>query len=408
MAYSWGGLAGEVWKALGFGGVGNPEKGEQIAGPLTISTESGKTVNDQRAMKLSTVFACTRILTQTISCLPLIVYERDGDSRKANADHYLNGLLRRSPNSVMTALSMRQAVTAQRVLWGNGYAIIKRNKQSVPIALLPVLPEKMQVKRDTDRLTYHYDSSGGPRVYDQENILHLKGFGTDGVVGFSTLGHARESMGITASADQFAAKAFGSNGRPTGVLMMDQTLNPEQRTNAKKIYEGLSVDDSKLWLLEAGTKYEALSLPPDDLQMLESRSFQTSEIARFFGVPSHLINDTEKSTSWGSGIEQLTLGFLQYTIEPYLKEWESEIHRKLLSTTEARSIFVEHNVEGLLRSDSAGRASFLSTMVQNGLMTRNEGRAKENLPPKEGGDELTVQLNLTDIDQLPKVNENVE
>jgi HK97 family phage portal protein len=266
----------------------------------------------------------------------------------------------------------------------------------------------MEVKRDADRLTYHYRNAQGVRVIDQENVLHVKGFGTDGVVGFSPLSHGRETMGVSASADAFAAKAFGSNGRPTGVLMMDQTLTPEQRANAKKIYEGLSVDDSKLWLLEAGVKYEALSLPPDDLQMLESRSFQVSEIARFFGVPSHLINATEKSTSWGSGIEQLTLGFLQYTIEPYLKEWEAEIHRKLLTRTEGRSIFVEHNVEGLLRADSAGRASFLATMVQNGLMTRNEGRGKENLPPKDGGNDLTVQLNLTPVDDLPKVSGNVE
>jgi HK97 family phage portal protein len=406
MAYSWGGFSGEIWRALGWGGVGNPERGDQYPGPMTLGTETGKAVTDQRAMKLSTVWACTRIITQTVSCLPLIVYERGAEGRKVNPDHELNALLRVSPNNLMTPLAFRQALTAQRVLWGNGYAIIERNKSGSPIVLTPVLPEFMEVKRDGNRLTYHYRNNEGVRVFDQDSVLHIRGFGTDGIVGFSTLAHARESMGITASADQFAAKAFGSNGRPTGVLMMDQTLNPEQRTNAKKIYEGLSVDDSKLWLLEAGTKYEALSLPPDDLQMLESRSFQVSEIARFFGVPSHLINDTEKSTSWGSGIEQLNLGFLQYTIEPYLKEWESAIHNRLLTRTEARTIFVEHNVEGLLRADSAGRASFLSTMVQNGLMTRNEGRAKENLPPMDGGDELTVQLNLTPVDELPKVNDN--
>jgi HK97 family phage portal protein len=408
MAYSWGGFSGEIWKALGWGGVGNPDSGDQMPGPLTIGTESGKSVNDQRAMKISTVFACTRIITQTISCLPLLVYSRDGDSRQRDNDHYLNRLLRQSPNAAMTALAFRQALTAQRVLWGNGYALIQRSTAGEPIALLPVLPEYMEIKRSGDEVEYHYRNNQGVRVLAQDSVLHVKGFGTDGVMGFSTLAHAREVMGVSASADQFAAKAFGSNGRPTGVLMMDQTLNPEQRTNAKKLYEGLSVDDSKLWLLEAGTKYQALSLPPDDLQMLESRAFQISEIARFFGVPSHLINDTAKSTSWGSGIEQLTLGFLQYTIEPYLKEWESAIHDRLLTTTAARTTFVEHNVEGLLRADSAGRAAYLSTMVQNGLMTRNEGRAKDNLPPMVGGDDLTVQLNLTPVDELPKVNENVE
>jgi HK97 family phage portal protein len=185
---------------------------------------------------------------------------------------------------------------------------------------------------------------------------------------------------------------------------LSQFLNKEQRDQARKIYSDITAgaeNATNSWVLEGGAKYEAIDIPPDDLQMLESRQFQLAEIARFFRVPSHLINDSEKSTTWGSGLEQLNLAFLQYTLNPYLRQWESVISDSLLTAPDKRRVIVEHNVEGLLRADSAGRAQFYSTMAQNGLMTRNEIRRKENLPPKTGGDELTVQVNLAPVGSLP-------
>jgi HK97 family phage portal protein len=187
-------------------------------------------------------------------------------------------------------------------------------------------------------------------------------------------------------------------------MTVDRILTTEQRDKLREIYEGL--DANSLWVLEGGTGYQQMSLPPDDMQMLESRQFQLADIARFFRVPSHMINDTSNTTSWGSGIEQLNLGFLTYTLRPYLTRWESAVSHSLLSRTDRRKYFVEHNVEGLLRADSAARSNFYATAAQNGWMSRNEIRRKENLPPVDGADELTVQVNLTPVDQLPPLQDS--
>jgi phage portal protein BeeE len=223
-------------------------------------------------------------------------------------------------------------------------------------------------------------------------------------IGLSPLAMARHALGLTIAAERYSAGAFRNGGRPVGTLNFSQFLNKEQRDQARKIYSDITAgaeNSTNSWVLEGGAKYEAIDIPPDDLQMLQSRQFQLAEIARFFRVPSHLINDSEKSTTWGSGLEQLNLAFLQYTLNPYLRQWESVITDSLLTAPDKRKVIVEHNVEGLLRADSAGRAQFYAQMAQNGLMTRNEIRRKENLPPKKGGDELTVQVNLAPVGSLP-------
>ena len=190
-------------------------------------------------------------------------------------------------------------------------------------------------------------------------------------------------------------------------MTLDRFLEPKQRELVRDLYSNLSAtaeNAGQLWVLEGGMKYESISIPPDDMQMLQSRQFQLGEIARIFRVPSHLINDTEKSTSWGSGIEQLNLGFLQYTLRPYLTRWESVLRDSLLSSTDREVVVIEHNVEGLLRADSAARANFYAQMAQNGLMSRNEIRRKENLPAVVGGDALTAQVNLAPLDKLGESN----
>lgn len=407
MAVTFGGFSRSLFAAFGIGGVGNPAHGEQLLGPVSSSTESGVTVNDTRALQISTVWACIRIRTNPVASMPLGIFKRTESGREAMSDGWLHDLFKVSPNAAMSPLAFRRAMQMQLVAWGNAYALIGRSGERVT-SLNPILPEFMEVKRDGNDVQYVYQTKSGPVTFAKEEVFHLKGFSPDGIVGLSPLAYARQAMGLSVSAEKYASYSYSKNGRPPGYIKFDKVLTPQQREDAKAIYQGVSVDSTGTWILEGGAEYKTTGLPPDDMQMLESRRFQIAELCRYYGVPSHLVNDMEKSSSWGTGIEQQNLGFLQYTIDADLKEWESAIANQLLTRSQRRELFVEHNVEGLLRSDSAGRASFYSQMAQNGIMSRNEIRKKENLPPVDGGDELTVQVNLTPVDELQKVNGNAE
>ncbi|TNE75500.1 MAG: phage portal protein [Gammaproteobacteria bacterium] len=397
-------LFSRILSAFGVGGMANPEKGAQSSGPASRSTDAGIVVSDERAMQVSAVWACARIITQTVANLPLHFYERGEKGRKMVDDSQVARLFKRSPNNFMTPKQFRAAMTLQRVLWGNAYAHVTR-VGGRPVQMVPLKPEAMTPYRLESGLQYHYNTGSGIKVFAPESIFHLKGFSTDGVVGLSTLAYARHILGTTVAADTYASKAFANGGMPVGQITFDKFLTDEQRAQAKILYDNLYAGVQRAGepvIMEGGSKYEAIGIHPDDMQMLESRSFQLGEIARMFGVPSHMINDNEKTTSWGTGIEQQTIAFLQYTLKPYLEEWEDVISASLLN--KSSDIYAEHNVEGLLRGDSAARSSFYSTMVQNGLMTRNEVRRTENLPEVEGGDDLTIQVNLAPVGDLPKVS----
>ena len=385
-------------------GLANSETGVQSTGG--VAQAEAADISDQRAMQLSTVWSCVRLISETVACLPLGFYRTTDDGREAlDEDHRLVTLLKRSPNQSMTDIEFREAMTMQLVLWGNAYARIRRDGAGDPVSLTPLIPGKMDVVRRPDgSIFYQYYTDNAVETYEKADIFHLKGFSAEGVVGFSPLALARQTMGLAVAAEQYSAGSFRNGGRPLGTLNFEQVLTPDQRKAAHAIYEditGGAMNNARSWVLEGNAKYNPISIPPDDLQMLESRQFQIAEICRFFRVPSHLVNDSSKSTAWGSGLEQLDLGFLKYTLTPYMRRWETTIRNSLMRPLEKRRLVIEHNVEGLLRADSKARAEFYSNMAQNGLMTRNEIRRKENLPAMDGGDELTVQVNLTPINQLP-------
>jgi HK97 family phage portal protein len=386
-----------------FGGrLENPDTGRQSSGP----SGGGEAidVSDERALQLTTVYRCIALIAQTVACMPLGFFQRrqDGDRDDLDDDHYVVQLLKWKPNQAMTALEMRVALTMQLVGWGNGYGRVFYSgvgDRERPTSIVPMKPSLTTVYRIADgSLQYHYQTDSGIQVLSAKSVLHLKGLTLDGVVGLSPLSVGRQALSLSVAAERYSAGAFRNGGRPIGTLNFDKFLNAEQREQARKIYQAITSgadNGTNAWVLEGGVKYDAIAISPDDLQMLQSRQFQVSELARLFGVPSHLLNDSDKATSWGSGLEQLNLGFLQYTLTPYLKAWESAVSNRLLTSPDRRKVIVEHNVEGLLRADSAGRAAFYSTMAQNALMTRNEIRKKENLPGKPGGDELTLQSNMT-------------
>jgi len=315
-------------------------------------------------------------------------------------------LLKFQPNNFQTAKEFRQAMWTQRVLWGNAYARIRWSGNR-PVSMIPLKPEFMTVERGDDGLLYHYSTADGVKTYSQREIMHLKGFSADGVTGLSALAYARQSLGLSVSADRSAAKSI--NGKASAVLELPDYPNAAQRAQLREMYgAGNDTDvyrsDGGLMIIPGGMHYKGVSMPPDDLQLLQSREFQIPEIARFFGVPVVMIDGSAGATAaWPASYEQQVLSFLTFTLKPYLEEWEDKIPYSLLTLRERQEVFAEHNVEGLLRTDSAARASFLSQMVQNGLMTRNEGRKKENLPAMDGADELTVQVNMTSLEDLPKV-----
>jgi HK97 family phage portal protein len=387
---------------LGLGDIVNPDRGAQRAGPSHGATEARISVTDERAMQLSAVWACVRLITMSVSTLPLHVFRRTNDGRDRVTNHYLDRLFNVSPNPFMTGKQFRAAMTAQLALWGNAYARIKRDAAGRPTAVVPLKPGHVTPVRTTQGLKYEYQTDTGRRTFQQGSILHLKCMTVDGVIGLSPLAYARQSLGITVAADRSAATAF--QGVPNGVMKTPNFLTQEQRDSMRGVYGNVSQatgDDGHWWLLEGGIDFEAIGIPPNDLQMLESRQFQVSEICRFFGVPAVMVDGAAGATAaWPASYEQQVLSFLTFTLDPYLEAWEDSIKASLLAPPDRRSVYAEHNVEGLLRADSEARGSFYATMAQNAIMSRNEIRAKENLPPVEGGDELTAQINLAPIQDL--------
>lgn len=395
-------------RLFGSGGVSNPDHGYQLGALERTSTSAGISVTDERALKVSAVWACVQLIANSVAGLPLNVFRDKEDGREPlKSRHFLTDLLHKQPNSLMKPRDFRLAMTVQMALWNNAYAEKTFSGDRI-VSLVPLRPGRMTPFIDEKgQLTYHYAVESGVKVYSPRSIFHLKGFGTDGVVGQERNNFARETYGLAVSADTYAAKQFANGGRPGGVLTLDEFLKPEQREQVRALYSGMSEganNSGKLWVLEGGMKYEALDFSADQMQMIATRSHQLSEVARFFGVPGILIGAGDNtSNAWPASFEQQMLMFLTHTIQPYLDEWEAAIRFSLIPPN--TDIDVDHDTAPLVKMDSAAKASYLSTSVQNGLMTRNEARRILNLPDMEGGDELTVQTNLSPIEDLDNVSE---
>lgn len=395
-----------------FGGNATRQRiGEQVKIPDRYS-QSAKQITEDSALQVSAVWACTRLLAETIGSLPLHIYQSTDSGREKAEDSTLVTVLTKQPNARMTSQEWREAMALNLVLHGNAYAVIDRNSLGHVISLWPLPAEQIRIEIPEDgEPIYYYEHDKGISVYADESILHVKLFG-NGLIGLSPLAYARNTIGLAAAAEEYSHRFYINGGKPSGVLTMDQILSTDQRAkiraNFKDLFEG-SENSHRMMLLEAGAKYQQIQMNPDDLQMLQTRRFQLEDIARFFGVPSFLINDTEKTTTWGSGIEQMMIGFYTLNLRPYLSRFEQSMTKKLLTPEQKRRYTIEFNFEGLLRGDSKGRAEYYSTMVNNGLMTRNEVRKRENLPLKDGADDLTAQMNLAPLDQLRSIeNANQE
>lgn len=370
------------------------------------TSSSGKVVTAEKIIRLSAVWACVRLLSESISTLPLRVYERQPDgSRKIAQSNVVYQVLCRRPNPEMTPSRFMLMVVASICMRGNAF-VEKFFIGNKLVSLVPLLPQNMVVKRlDNGRLQYTYtDNNGLQRDISPERVMHIRGFGLDGVCGMMPSMAGVDVFGAAMSVDEAAAKIFENGLQSTGFLSSENALNKEQRERLRDNLRSFigSKNAGKLMVLENKLTYQNVTMNPEAAQLLESRSFSIEEICRWFRVPPFMVGHTTKQSSWASSLEGMNLLFLTHTLRPLLVNIEQEISRCLLGGDE--DLFAEFSVEGLLRADSAGRAAYYTSALQNGWMSRNDVRRLENLPPIEGGDIYTVQLNLTPLEDLKNGN----
>ena len=366
------------------------------------STTSGKAVNERTAMQTSAVYACVRILAESVAGLPLHVYERTANGSKAvKPSHPLYRLLHDEPNHEMTSFVFRETLMSHLLLWGNAYAQIIRDGRGFPIDLYPLLPDRTSVDRnDNGEIVYTYQSDKGQVKLRHENILHIPGLGFDGLIGYSPIAMAKNSIGMALATEEYGATFFANGANPGGVLEHPGVIKPEQADRLRESWQSQfgGANAHKVAVLEEGLKFHQMSIPPEQAQFLETRKFQINEIARIFRVPPHMVGDLEKSSF--SNIEQQSLEFVKYTLDPWVVRWEQSLQQALILPSEKTTIFIKFNLDGLLRGDYQSRMQGYSTGIQNGFMSVNDVRSLEDmnlLTTDEGGDLHFVNGNMVKL-----------
>lgn len=371
-------------------------------------SSSGKSVNERSAMQMTAVYACVRILAESIAGLPLHVYRYDDKGGKVKAtNHPLYILLHDEPNPEMSSFVFRETLMTHLLLYGNAYAQIVRNGKGEVLGLYPLMPSRMEVDRDDrGQLYYKYSRNGdeaqsgsGMVILKPSDVLHIPGLGFDGLVGYSPIAMAKNAIGLAIATEEYGAKFFSNGAAPAGVLEYPGTLkDPERIRDNWNTQFGGSGNSGKTAILEEGMKYTPISIAPNEAQFLETRKFQINEIARIFRVPPHMIGDLEKSSF--SNIEQQSLEFVKYTLNPWVCRWEQAFRRALFSDEEKQTYFIRFNVEGLLRGDYQSRMSGYAVGIQNGFLCVNDIRTLENMdliPEEEGGYKFMVNGNMVDL-----------
>ena len=373
-------------------------------------TTSGKPVNERTAMQTTAVYACVRILAEAVASLPLHVYEyQDDGGKKLVHDHPLYYLLHDEPNPEMTSFVFRETLMSHLLIWGNAYAQIIRDGAGRVLGLYPLLPDKMEVQRD-DRGNIYYvysrNSDENPMFKEYgniklkaEDVLHIPGLGFDGLIGYSPIAMAKNAVGMTLACEEYGASFFANGANPGGVLEHPGVLkDPSKvRESWNSVYRGVN-NAHKIAVLEEGMKYQQIGIPPEEAQFLETRKFQIKEIARLYRIPPHMVGDLDKSSF--SNIEQQSLEFVKYTLDPWVIRWEQSLQRSLLLPGEKGKYFIKLNVDGLLRGDYQSRMNGYAVGRQNGWFSANDIREMENMnpiPDEEGGNLYLVNGAMTKL-----------
>ena len=372
-------------------------------------TTSGKPVNERTAMQMTAVYSCVRILAEAVAGLPLHLYQyTDSGGKEKAQNHSLYFLLHDEPNPEMSSFVFRETLMTHLLLWGNAYAQIIRNGKGEIIGLYPLMPNRMRIDRDNKgdlRYSYTKYSDEGPFPKGiavslrPSDVLHIPGLGFDGLVGYSPIAMAKNAIGLAMATEEYGAKFFANGAAPGGVLEHPGTIKDPQKVKESwnRAYQG-SANSHQVAVLEEGMKYQPIGISPEQAQFLETRKFQINEIARIFRVPPHMIGDLEKSSF--SNIEQQSLEFVKYTLDPWVIRWEQAISRALLRPDEKKLFFAKFNVDGLLRGDYVSRMNGYATARQNGWMSANDIRELENLdriPGELGGDLYLINGNMTKL-----------
>lgn len=376
-----------------------------LFGPST----SGKSVNEFTAMQTTAVYACVRILSETLAALPLQLYRYTPGGKERVYDHPLYHLLHDEPNPEMTSFIFRETLMSHLLIWGNAYAQIIRDRLGRVQGLHPLRPDKMSVCRDENGQIYYIytkttDENPAVRPYGQvplrkDEVLHIPGLGFDGLVGYSPIAMARNAVGMTMACEEYGASFFANGASPSGVLEHPGVLkDPSKvRDSWNAVYQG-SANAHKVAVLEEGMKYQQIGIPPEEAQFLETRKFQLNEIARLYRIPPHMIGDLEKSSF--NNIEQQSMEFVKYTLDPWVIRWEQAMQKSLFLPEEKKQYFLKFNVNGLMRGDYESRMTGYSIGRQNGWLSANDIREMEDMnpvPDEEGGNLYLVNGSMTKL-----------
>jgi HK97 family phage portal protein len=362
--------------------------GYQKGEPPSYSSEPAATVTFDTAMQLSAVWACVKLVAETVASLPLYVYKTGANGREIDQNHDLSVLFSGKVNRYQTKVEFFETVLLNLLLYGNAYCHIQKFGEKI-VALLPLNSSQMEVMLMRDgSVAYEYYHDTGVQVYSEQSIWHLKLFG-NGVIGLSPLAHQRNTLGIAIAAEGAVTNIYRNGAKPSGVLTLDKWLTPEQRDQMRQKFYSLSGGtQDRLMVLEGGMNFNAISLSPQDIELLASRQFQISEICRWYGVPSVMINDTSSTTVWGSGIEQIVQGFYKLTLRPILEKIEASIQVNLNKT---RNREIEFDFNALTRGDLKSRYEAYRIGIHGGFIMPNEARMAEGMAAAEGGDKLYIQ-----------------
>ena len=366
-------------------------------------SSSGVVVTNETAKRSAAVYACCRLIAGSVALLPLPIYERTQDGGRKKVEHDLWWLLNESPYPTLTACSFWEWMISSILMRGDGLAQIVRDKNGRPVKLMPLPRECVSIERVGETLNYYVNDDGRYFGLQSEDVLHFPGFGFDGTKGESVIRYAaRQAVGTALAADEYAAEYFLNGASPSLVVTYPEKVapSPEQQEQLRNQFDERYVgrhNHHKPLLLVNGGDVKPISLSAEDAQLLETRKFQVVEIARAFGAPPHMIGETSASTSWGTGIEQMSIGYVRYTLGPHLRRIEQELNRKLWPRS-AR-YFTEFNRDALLAGDSKTEADVIGKSLggpgAQGWMTINEARRLKNLPPIDGGDKLPISTAAT-------------
>jgi len=377
----------------------NPKKWLYEALGVT-KTLSGVNVNEDSAMRHSAVYACVRIISETIASLPVFVYERLKTGKNKAIDHPLYDVLHSKANEEMSAFSYKETICWHILLTGNSDSNVIRNRNKDVISLYPYQPKDIKIEIQDGRFIF----KNGNEELDKRYLLHIPGLSFNGVIGKSPIGYMREAIGLGMALEQFGSTFFSNGTNIGGVAKHPGKLSKQGHDNLidsiNKAYQGLG-NSHKLLLLEENMDFMPVTMPLADAQYIELRRFQLEEIARIFRVPLHLLQDLSRSTN--NNIEHQSIDFVMHTIRPWLVRIEQAINMQLFSEQERKKYFVEFSVDALLRGDILSRFQAYSIAKQNGIFNANEIRELENRNPYEGGDKYTIQLNMQDVNQLGKL-----